>query len=584
MRLPVREVSPMNSFAFLVAVAGALLINAPLPPNVNEANQLISVLGWGLVLLLVPTPSLAKRGLRAVAPLVVAITLVAMGCAVSLLGGALPTSLGIATLGILAMAALIALHGASMGARDPATFFRPFAVAVVAGGLGGALIGILQCFAPGILDNQIVALSHFPGRAAGNIGQPNQLSDTLLWALVALVPLVHAKDGQPPRSRAALAGFATMALLLLFALVLSGSRTGLVGIAVVAAWGWLDRQLSRSTRVALMASPVAVALLWAALGATWHLPEGADPIFTHHADLTNYRSDIWHQALVLIAQQPWTGVGWGQFNFASTLTSFARPPFGFADNAHNLPLQLAVELGVPAALVIVGLLLFAAWFAYRRVRRLPGMAGTSCRCAMMMVVLVGLHSMLEFPLWNAYILFPAAWAWGLSLGAAGGRDSAVAATSVAPAPPLRAWRVLGLLMVVVAASAWIDYLNIVALYQPQAGALPLDERIRHAQASPLFSAQADYVAAIEARSPAKALPEIQRSAHVQFDGRLLYLWANILAEQGEIDKARYVAARLREFDLSGPRPFFAACSDPAVVAKPFQCLPPATNLTWRDFR
>ncbi len=51
-----------------------------------------------------------------------------------------------------------------------------------------------------------------------------------------------------------------------------------------------------------------------------------------------------------------------------------------------------------------------------------------------------------------------------------------------------------------------------------------------------------------------------------------------------MDKARYLAARLRELDTAGARDWFNGCEDAAVAPKPFQCLPPGHPLTWRDFR
>ncbi|HRD98830.1 MAG TPA: Wzy polymerase domain-containing protein, partial [Rubrivivax sp.] len=55
-------------------------------------------------------------------------------------------------------------------------------------------------------------------------------------------------------------------------------------------------------------------------------------------------------------------------------------------------------------------------FAWRRAG--PGTAGRSVagRTAFAMVLLIGLHSLLEYPLWYAYFLLPAAWAWGFALG------------------------------------------------------------------------------------------------------------------------------------------------------------------------
>jgi hypothetical protein len=64
----------------------------------------------------------------------------------------------------------------------------------------------------------------------------------------------------------------------------------------------------------------------------------------------------------------------------------------------------------------------------------------------------------------------------------------------------------------------------------------------------------------------------------------MFVWMNALETLGDDDKARFVAARLREFKLSGPAPFFAPCDDPAVVTKPFQCLPPSRPMSWQDLR
>ena len=44
--------------------------------------------------------------------------------------------------------------------------------------------------------------------------------------------------------------------------MLSGSRTGAIGILTLAGWGLLDRRLSRAARLALIAAPLVYALLW----------------------------------------------------------------------------------------------------------------------------------------------------------------------------------------------------------------------------------------------------------------------------------------------------------------------------------
>ncbi|HEY8976321.1 MAG TPA: Wzy polymerase domain-containing protein, partial [Burkholderiaceae bacterium] len=356
-----------------------------------------------------------------------------------------------------------------------------------------------------------------------------------------------------------------------------------VALVLMAAWGAADRQLGRPLRIALVVSPVvAVIMSWGvhvvanALGILAAVTDRSDA-----ADITSFRSEIWAQSLQLVKAQPWLGVGWGDFNLAWTLTPFGARSAGLVDNAHNLVLQLAVELGVPLALLMTGLLLAALVLAARRTWRLAGDAGLGARAALMIVVVIGVHSMLEYPLWYAYLLLPTAWAFGFAIGAGKAAGSPAGA---APAAPLRAWRWVGALLVVIAPSAWLDYLNIVKLFLPDFTSLPLEQRIARAQASPLYANQADYVAVTNLPLTPDTAPLVARSSHVLLNGRLMFLWANLLQAQGQADKARFMAARLREFNLSGPRPWFAPCDDAAVTAKPFQCLQPEHPVTWRDFR
>ncbi len=572
----------MKLLAFLVAVAAAVLVNQPLPPIVTLANQLTAVFGFGLVLLLAPAPNPLRSTWRAASPLLLVFGLAAVACAISIAAGWHPSAPGIGELGIIVLGGAVALHGASAGARDPVPFFRAFALALLVGGLCAAVISVIQIFAFDHIDNVLIALPSSRGRSPGNIGQPNQFADTIVWGLVALVPLARAwqeRDG----SRRARAGWFLAAFLMVLGEVLTGSRTGFVALVLMAVWGLADRHLARPLRVGLALSPLlAIAQSWGVgvLARALHLPA----VLTERKDapdITAFRSEIWSQALELIRLNPWTGVGWGNFNLAWTLTPFKGRSTGLVDNAHNLTLHLAVEMGLPAALLVTGLLLAALVFAVRRTWRLSGEAGAGARASLMIVVVMGLHSMTEYPLWYAYLLLPTAWAFGFALGAG---TAAAPADGAGGAAPLRAWRWAGAMMVVLSASAWLDYLNIVKLFLPDPTSLPFEERIARAQASPLFANQADYVAVVNLPLTPQSAPLVARASHVLLNGRLMYLWANVLNAEGEVDKARYMAARLREFNLPGPKPWYAPCSDAAVAAKPFQCLAPEHPVSWRDFR
>ena len=107
------------------------------------------------------------------------------------------------------------------------------------------------------------------------------------------------------------------------------------------------------------------------------------------------RTVLWSNVAHLIGLKPWLGWGWGELDFAHFATLYAGPRFcDILDNAHNLPLHLAVELGLPAAFLICGGLVWAAararpWRESDPVRQMAW--------AVLGVMVV--HSLLEYPLW-----------------------------------------------------------------------------------------------------------------------------------------------------------------------------------------
>jgi hypothetical protein len=275
-------------------------------------------------------------------------------------------------------------------------------------------------------------------------------------------------------------------------------------------------------------------------------------------------------------------VGFGEFNFAWTLTPFADRPVAFFDHSHNLPLQLFVELGVPAGLVVLALLLLALWQAGRRAWAVEGDGGLLSRAAFMVVLMIGVHSLTEYPLWYAYFLLPAAWAWGYALRIPAHADDLSLPRLALPNPGTR---VAGVLLVCGALFAAYDYWKVVVIYAPSDGAGPLSERIERGQGTVFFAHHADYAAATTTEPPSQAMAAFYGTTHSLLDTRLMLTWAQALAESGHRDKASYLAARLREFRNPASVAFFEVCNDPVrrqAVPPPFQCEPPP-ELDWRDF-
>lgn len=568
----------------LLAAGVPTLLAYNLPPSATLFNQAAAFIGWAAFALVAVVESArptraASRALQAV--------YVALGAmaAAAVFGFARHESLTLSTLGTLGAVAVMLGCGAAArrGGQGARVMWAAFAGLLGAGVISTA-IGLVQVFAPGIVDGAWIAASSLPGRAVGNLRQPNHLSSLLLWALIATAGLQQARLVTATAA-------AALAALLVFGSVLAASRTGAAGVLLLAAWGALDRRLDRRVRWLLGALPLLYAAGWLAMAA-WASQHGQ--VFGGQARIADgafatTRYAIWSDTLVLIAHHPWLGVGVGEFNFAWTLAPVAHRSGEFFDHTHNLPLQLVVELGIPLGTFVVAVLAWALWRALMASREASGGDGTALRAAFMMLLVIALHSMLEYPLWYAYFLLPAALLLGLCLGRApdpapaSPRDDA--ASQGRTATRARPLVVAASLVMLGGAATVVDYLGVVPIFEPPAHAAPLAERIARGQRSVLFAHHADYAAATTAARPGEQLEAIERAAHHLLDARLMMAWARALHERGDVERARHVAARLREFRNPQAAEFFAACErQPAAGEEPpFQCQPPTLSLDHRDF-
>lgn len=554
------------------------------PPSSTLYNQAAAAVLWGLFVAWSTSGAAAQPGPRwgaprALWPLALPLLLLAGAALASSVWGQLPITLGrLSALSLLGALVMVAAGWVAVARGQGRVLPAVFAAWLLAGVLSTA-IGVVQVFAPEWADGNFIARTGLLGRAVGNLRQPNHLSSLLLWSAIAVVPLLEAR--RLPRVAAAL-----LMAFMVFGITLSGSRTGLVGMAVLTLWGLLDGRLQRPARGVLLAVPLMFAASWAVMtywagqtaktfGAALHMAAGGD--------ISSSRFGIWRDTLSLIRMHPGSGVGWGEFNFAWSLTPFPQRPVAFFDHTHNLPLQLAVELGLPLAALVLALLAWALWQAGRRSLQVPGAEGAGVRAAFMMVLMMALHSQLEYPLWYLYFLLPTAWAWGACLGA-GQPEAAARTASPAARRPALLLPAAGLLTMVLGLAAMQDYRRVVVIYAPPADASPLSQRIRLGQDAWLFGHQADYAAATTTDQPGLLLPAVQRAAHNLLDTRLMIAWARAYAQQGDLERARHLADRLREFRNPNSDELFAECHDPKRESKPFQCTPASVPLDWRDFR
>ncbi|MEO8079434.1 MAG: Wzy polymerase domain-containing protein, partial [Caldimonas sp.] len=492
--------------AAFAAVVLPTLVAYNIPPSATFFNQAAAFVGWGGFLLCLGALLSRDAWPRSSASLAVlaAFALLVVLALASTLFDASPWSLTLSTSGTLLGAALtfvVAGAAARSGLAEDA--FRAFCIALVIAGVASSLIGLVQVFAPTLPDGSWVALPALPGRASGSLRQPNHLSSILLWSIVATAWL-----GETRMLRREV-GWALI-LVFVYVIVLSASRTGALAMLVLAAWGLVDRRLSIGTRRMLMLAPIVYGACWwgmAEWAAASHHLFGGQTRFGGSGDISSSRFGIWSNTLSLIASHPWFGVGFGEFNFAWTLTPFPHRPVAFFDHTHNIVLNFLVEFGVPLGLLVTTLLAFALWKAFENARvdgkdGSPGRAPVR-RAAFVIVFMVGVHSMLEYPLWYAYFLLPAVFAFGLCLE----RPAAAGAVATSPAST-RGTRPLVLASMVLMLGgmlAFYDYSRVAVIFSPGPGAGPLAERIAEGRRSVLFAHHADYAAATVAAHPGKVM-------------------------------------------------------------------------------
>lgn len=254
-----------------------------------------------------------------------------------------------------------------------------------------AVIGLVQYF--GVSANFGSWINRTgAGEAFGNLRQRNQYATLTNVGLAVL--LLHP----PARSASSIWRLVATALLAI-GNAASSSRTGMAQLVMllimVGIWGGLRRAPTRRVVLAaVLAYGLAILLLPRLLGSD---PDafGVLARLRHAGPECASRLVLWANVLDLTAEKPWGGWGWGELDYAHFVTLYPGLRFcDILDNAHNLPLHLAVELGVPIAVLAGGVgwglvVQSRPWRETRPARRM----------AWALLALILLHSMLEYPLW-----------------------------------------------------------------------------------------------------------------------------------------------------------------------------------------
>jgi O-antigen ligase len=287
------------------------------------------------------------------------------------------------------------------------------AACLLAGALANAAAGMIQFYGrPALLEDIVAELHRDPlhNGAYGNIAQPNLYANYLALGGTALLFLWQRSSLRMTYALAA-------AALLAWACALSGSRAALLyalWFAVLGALAGRTQTDVEARRLKFAVYGLAGVLLAAQLAVPWlndamRLGPANQGAFERVVELSSAHAEprwqLWRLAWRIFADAPVAGAGIGEF--AGAAFSSGLPP-GLTQfdgvvwtSPHNLVLQLLAETGALGAFLALGGLCTWWWQAGRRYFAAPQPAMWWIIAA---VGIESIHSMVEFPLWNAHFL------------------------------------------------------------------------------------------------------------------------------------------------------------------------------------
>jgi len=283
------------------------------------------------------------------------------------------------------------------------------AIALLVGAELSALVGVLQHFAWHTPLDALVA-AKISAAVYGNLAQPNHFAAYIALGLIALGLLFQ-------QGRFKLRWVVLLALPLLLVMTLSASRSSWLYFLLMLGMAWRWTQRDSATKLLLHYC------LWLLIGfGLMHWVAHLQVMNTQTSivdtvqrlrggnETGDIRLYLWHEAWLMLWQSLWLGVGFGQFAWQHfQLVPQLQPGniLGLYNNAHNLVLQLAAETGLAGLLAVFFTLtvwLRGVWRATHHAAHWWGYAALG---------VLGIHSLLEYPLWYLYFISIAALLLGM---------------------------------------------------------------------------------------------------------------------------------------------------------------------------
>jgi putative inorganic carbon (HCO3(-)) transporter len=259
-------------------------------------------------------------------------------------------------------------------------------------------------FLPALLPSSVIS---FLGEAV----HPNVMAGILLLFIAGILAWFVFVWGQVSRLQRIELITVIFCMMIIFGL--TQSRGALIALAIAVILLTLLR-FKRSWILVVIGGVVAVTLIfqigpekiWRSVG-----------VETGGISTFNQREEIWLRAILIIRDFPLTGIGIGNFRsvtdyfypFSSTLLN--------VDHAHNLFLQIAIDLGLPGLITWLACwftILGMAWQLYRKGEGRLRALGAAILCSQ---TALGVHGLIDCVTWNTRPAVIVWVIWGITVAA-----------------------------------------------------------------------------------------------------------------------------------------------------------------------
>ncbi len=394
-------------------------------------------------------------------------------------------------------ACVILFYAAAWYVRDGASAARVF------GGLGLATFVVcilaLQQYFGGLQETREFAAANVDAsrvpvgfldkltsnRVFGSLVYPNALAGFLVVAFGPVLAWIWARSRNwDTRMRWPVLIFA--GALMVFCLVLTGSRGGFVAFAVAVALALL-----RAVRTGAGRAMTAAAVGLAVLAVVFVVAQrgGVARLTTSSLEA---RLNYWSGAVAIAREHPWLGTGPG--TFGSMYPAYKTAGLEEAQIAHNDLLQMWSDSGVLAFLVFGALWLVAVKDAFALARQRPGDVAALAICAS--VTGWAVHALVDFDLFVPGVAMPVF----VLLGSLQGLKEPERGEPGTVAPRGRSeWPVAAVTALVIGGVVWVEGRALAASYA-------------FGRAHELLARQEPVAALVEAE---RAVALVPRSAHYQ---------------------------------------------------------------------